>query len=61
LAFSEAPQVTGSWNVSLSTSGNTVNAGNISWNGNLSPGQSALFGFQGNHDGSFTSPTCSSN
>jgi hypothetical protein len=41
--------------------GTVVNAGNIGWNGNLSPGQSASFGFQGNQDGSFLQPTCSAN
>jgi hypothetical protein len=30
------------------------------WNGNLSPGQSTTFGFQGTHDGSFNLPTCGS-
>ncbi|MBU2985207.1 pectate lyase [Saccharophagus degradans] len=57
--FSEPPQVSSGWNAILSTNGNTVTAGNIGWNGNLNPGQSASFGFQGGHDGSFVEPTCS--
>jgi cellulase/cellobiase CelA1 len=59
LNFSEPPQVTSSWNVTLSTSGNTVTATNCcSWQA-LQPGQSTSFGFQGNHDGSFNPPSCS--
>lgn len=58
LDFGEAPQVTNSWNASLSTSGNLVTASNISWNGNLGAGQSTSFGMQGNSDGSLATPTC---
>lgn len=58
LNFAQSPGVTGSWNATLSTSGNTVNASNISWNGNIGAGQSVGFGFQGTHNGNFTKPTC---
>lgn len=39
-------RVTNSWNANLSGS-NPYSASNAGWNGNLSPGQSAEFGFQG--------------
>lgn len=59
LDFSEPPQVTNSWNVTLSTSGNTLTASNVGHNATIGAGQSREFGFQGSHDGSFTEPTCS--
>lgn len=58
LDFGESPQLTGSWNAAVSASGNTVSATNISWNGNLSAGQSTSFGMQGNSDGSLSTPSC---
>ena len=58
LSFSENPQRTGGWNAAISGSGNLVTASNVNWNGTLAPGQSASFGLQGNHDGSFIAPTC---
>jgi lysophospholipase L1-like esterase len=38
-------QVTQSWNGTVTQSGSTVTARNVSWNGNLAPGASATFGF----------------
>lgn len=59
LNFQEAARVNGSWNTELWASGPTVAAGNCcDWNGKLKPGQSASFGIQGRHDGSFELPTC---
>lgn len=58
LNFNQSPGVTGSWNATVSTSGNTVTASNIGWNGNISAGQNVSFGFQGTHNGNFTKPTC---
>ena len=40
LNFNQSPGVTNSWNAEISTSGNTVTATNVSWNGNLAVGQS---------------------
>ena len=60
LDFGEDPQLSGGWNVDLSASGNIVTASNISWNGNLSAGQSISFGFQGGSDGSMNTPVCTS-
>lgn len=59
LSFNQSPNVTNSWSADISTSGNTVTATNVSWNGNLSVGQSVGFGFQGTHSGNFVMPTCS--
>lgn len=59
LNFNQSPGVTNSWNAEISTSGNTVTATNLSWNGNLAVGQSVSFGFQGTHSGNFVLPTCS--
>lgn len=61
LRFSENPQRTGGWNAVIGGSGNIVTASNLSWNGIIAPGQSASFGLQGNHDGSFVAPTCTFN
>lgn len=38
--------ITGSWNASLSVSGQTVTARNLGYNGNLGPGADTTFGFQ---------------
>lgn len=59
LDFNQSPDITNSWNADVSTSGNTVTATNGSWNGTLSTGQSAGFGFQGTHNGDFVVPDCS--
>ena len=58
LNFNQGPNVTGSWNATLSTSGNTVTASNVGWNANIGIGQSVGFGFQGTHGGNFTKPGC---
>jgi poly(3-hydroxybutyrate) depolymerase len=58
LNFNQSPGVTNSWNAGISTSGTTVNATNVGWNGNLGVGQSVGFGVQGTHNGNFVKPTC---
>jgi O-glycosyl hydrolase len=58
LTFAEAPGVTGSWGASVTTSGNVVRASNAAYNGTVAVGQTASFGVQGGHDGTFTVPTC---
>lgn len=59
LDFSEPAGVTGSWNTRLKHFDSTVTAANCcDWNGGLAPGQSASFGIQGKHDGSFGIPAC---
>ncbi len=43
-------RLSGSWNANVS-GGNPYTASNLSWNGNLQPGQTASFGFQVNKNG----------
>jgi glucuronoarabinoxylan endo-1,4-beta-xylanase len=59
LDYAEAPGITGSWNATVTSSGNTVSAANVGYNGSIGVGQSASFGIQGTHDGTFVAPTCS--
>jgi len=61
LTFSEDPQRTGGWNATIGGSGNLVTASNLNWNGTIASGQSVSFGLQGNHDGSFVTPSCNVN
>ncbi|GAB2528883.1 glycoside hydrolase family 9 protein [Microbulbifer agarilyticus] len=42
----------------LSTDGRVVTVTNAPWNGSLANGNSAVFGFQGEHNGNFALPTC---
>ncbi|HEX7028416.1 MAG TPA: cellulose binding domain-containing protein [Gammaproteobacteria bacterium] len=59
LHFHEPARVNGSWNAEIWAFESTVAAGNCcDWNGVLKPGQSASFGVQGRHDGSFNPPAC---
>lgn len=57
LEFNNTPDISNSWNVNLSGTV-SVEASNVSHNGSLAPGQTTTFGFQGNHEGGFTEPTC---
>ncbi|MFG2102591.1 cellulose binding domain-containing protein [Micromonospora echinaurantiaca] len=50
-------QVTSAWNATVSQSGSTVTARNLSWNGSIAPGGTASFGYQGTLSGSYSSPT----
>ncbi|MET8356294.1 cellulose binding domain-containing protein [Micromonospora sp. NPDC005171] len=50
-------QVTSAWNATVSQSGSTVTARNVSHNGSLAPGGTASFGYQGTLSGSYSSPT----
>lgn len=59
LKHAGATQVSASWSANVSASGSVVTASNVGWNGGLAPGQSASFGYQGSHGGSFQAPTCS--
>jgi hypothetical protein len=42
----------------MSSDGLTLSAKNEVYNGNLGSGESATFGLQGGHGGTFTAPTC---
>ncbi|WP_431916379.1 cellulose binding domain-containing protein [Micromonospora wenchangensis] len=50
--------VTNTWNATASGSTGTVRFTNVSYNGQLAPGQVTEFGFQGNGSGSGLTPTC---
>ncbi|MFI9639287.1 cellulose binding domain-containing protein [Micromonospora sp. NPDC051925] len=50
--------VTNTWNATASGSTGTVRFTNVSYNGQLTPGQVTEFGFQGNGSGSGMTPTC---
>jgi endoglucanase len=51
--------ITNSWNASASGTTGTVQFGNLSYNGSVSAGQSAQFGYQGTGTGSGMTPACS--
>jgi hypothetical protein len=56
LTFSGGQTLTQIWNASYTQSGGQVTVTNASWNGTLSPGATATFGFLANGDGA-TPPT----
>jgi lysophospholipase L1-like esterase len=43
--FADGQQISQSWNATVTQTGSTVTARNVSWNGSLAPGTSASFGF----------------
>ena len=59
IGFASAPQMSGSWNVDISESGNSLFASDIGWNGNIGSGQSVSFGVLGNSNGNISTPNCS--
>lgn len=58
LTFDQAPVIINSWNANLETSGSTVTASNMPWNGFLMAGETTGFGLQGTYEGEFTKPGC---
>mgnify|MGYP000063638872 CR=1 FL=1 len=61
LHFNQEPIINNAWGIEFSTTGNTMEATNATWNGALNTGQSASFGFVGAHDGDFQTPVCYTN
>jgi hypothetical protein len=61
LTFADGQKVSQVWNATLSTSGSTVTARNVSYNGTLGAGARTTFGFLGSWSGSNSPPalTCS--
>jgi lysophospholipase L1-like esterase len=55
--FANGQQITQSWNAALTQSGATVTAGNVGWNGTLTPTASTSFGFIGSATGATTLPS----
>jgi hypothetical protein len=56
-SFPGNQRVTSAWSATVSQSGAAVTARNMSYNGSLSPGGSASFGFQGTYSGSNGNPS----
>ncbi|GAB3142510.1 glycoside hydrolase family 11 protein [Microbispora hainanensis] len=56
-SFSGGQQITNSWNATVSQSGGSVTARNVSYNGSLAPGATTSFGFQGTHSGNNPNPS----
>ena len=50
-------QITSAWNATVTQSGSAATAKNVSYNGTLSPGASASFGYQGTLNGAFSAPS----
>ncbi|MFC7530594.1 cellulose binding domain-containing protein [Actinoplanes sp. GCM10030250] len=50
-------RVTGGWNATVSQSGATVTARNVSWNGGLAAGATVTFGLQATYSGTNAHPT----
>jgi len=59
LTFANGQRVTQAWNATVTTSGSTATARNVSYNGSLGAGGSANFGFLGSWTGSNGAPTLS--
>ncbi|GIH16865.1 cellulose binding domain-containing protein [Rugosimonospora africana] len=55
--YANGQSITQSWNATITSSGSTVTARNVSYNGALGAGASTEFGFLGSWNGSNTSPT----
>jgi cellulase/cellobiase CelA1 len=59
-AFSNGEQLVQAWNATTTTTGSTVNARNVSWNGALAAGSSASFGYTGSGTPRAATLTCAS-
>jgi hypothetical protein len=55
--FANGQTITQSWNATVTTSGASVTATNVSYNGTLAAGASTQFGFLGTTNGTNTAPT----
>ncbi|MGD0248577.1 MAG: cellulose binding domain-containing protein, partial [Candidatus Limnocylindrales bacterium] len=51
--------IVNSWNASVTSSGTSVTANNVSYNGAIAGGGSTTFGFQASFSGTITAPTLS--
>jgi hypothetical protein len=56
-AFPGDERVSNAWNAAVTQNGATVTANNVSYNGNVAPGASTTFGFQGTWSAGSASPT----
>ncbi|TDB76167.1 cellulose binding domain-containing protein, partial [Micromonospora sp. KC723] len=55
-SFADGQSVTQAWNATVTSSGSTVTARNMSYNGNLAAGASTTFGFIGSWNGANSRP-----
>ncbi|GLH99106.1 cellulase family glycosylhydrolase [Phytohabitans aurantiacus] len=55
--YANGQSVTQSWNTTLTSSGSSVSARNVSYNGSLGAGASTTFGFLGSWNGTNSAPT----
>ncbi|WP_246019500.1 cellulase family glycosylhydrolase [Corallincola spongiicola] len=58
LEFPTAVALANGWNGEFSAEAQSIKVSNVSYNGNINPGQSTSFGLQGSHNGDFSEPTC---
>ncbi|SCF37399.1 chitin-binding protein [Micromonospora purpureochromogenes] len=56
--FAGGQQVSQAWNATVTSSGSTVTARNVSYNGSLAAGAKTSFGFLGSGSGANPTPTC---
>ena len=56
-SFPGDEKITNAWNATVTQTGASVTATNVSYNGNVAAGASAMFGFQGTWSASSASPT----
>ncbi|MEV4561353.1 glycoside hydrolase family 9 protein [Kitasatospora sp. NPDC049285] len=56
-AFAGDQRVSNAWNATVGQSGNAVTARDAGWNGTVTPGASASFGFQATYSGTNAAPT----
>ena len=59
LTFANGQTVTQAWNATVTSSGATVTARNVSYNGSLAAGANTTFGFLGSWNGTNSAPTLS--
>jgi endoglucanase len=55
--FANGQRITGNWDSVVQPSADGTTITNASWNGNVAPGGSVVFGFQGTHNGTNMNPT----
>lgn len=55
--YANGQRVSQAWNATVTTSGTTVTARNVAYNGSLGAGASTAFGFLGSWNGTNTAPT----
>jgi mannan endo-1,4-beta-mannosidase len=60
MTFANGQTVSSAWNANVTSSGSTVTATNVTWNGALPAGTATNYGFLGNWNGTNTAPalTC---